>query len=163
MKPLTVTAKDIMNPEVITVKKEMTVHELACFFADKMISGAPVVDGSGRLIGVVSVTDIVTSDSRRASIVKNKIMPGFYLRGWEDKLDQEEIKNFHVEVDDGVSVGDIMTHTIFEVDEETVISEMADLMIDKRVHRLVVTHEGKVKGIVTAFDMLKTIREFTGK
>ena len=52
-------AKDIMNSDVLTVRDDMTVHELANFFTDKMISGAPVVNNMGQLLGVVSLSDIV--------------------------------------------------------------------------------------------------------
>jgi CBS domain-containing protein len=62
-----------------------------------------------------------------------------------------------------VTVKDIMTPMLFKVDENTTIQEVADAMIGGRVHRLLVTHGGKVIGIVTTMDMLKVIRDMTLK
>ncbi|MFQ5675044.1 MAG: CBS domain-containing protein, partial [bacterium] len=62
----TLRAKDVMNTNVLTVNNDMTVHELALFFTENMISGAPVVDEAGKLLGVVSLSDIVRNDDRRS-------------------------------------------------------------------------------------------------
>src|SRR5688572_24052494 len=50
--------KDVMNPDVMTVADDMTTEELARYLNEREISGAPVVDGQGHLIGVVSMTDV---------------------------------------------------------------------------------------------------------
>jgi len=57
MRPI--TAADLMNPEVLTVRDDATVAELARFLADNEITGAPVEDAEGRLVGVVSAVDLV--------------------------------------------------------------------------------------------------------
>ena len=156
---MNLTAKDIMNASVITVHEDMTVHELAAFFAENLISGAPVVDQEGKLTGVVSLMDIVRSDAHRVDLVKDGTDGHYYLDGWEDHLDKEEIENFHVVVEDGMTVQEIMTPRIFQVSEDTPIVEMADLMIGGRIHRLIVTKKNHVVGIVTTLDMLKVIRD----
>ena len=157
----TKTAKDVMNTNVITVDADMTVHELAGFFTEKMITGAPVVNGSGKLMGVVSVTDIIRNDAQRVWIASQKHENEYYLHGWEDEFSSDEVNELHLEEDEGLKVRDIMTPIIFKVKENTAISEMADMMINGRIHRLLVTKGSKVVGIVTTLDMLKTIREYT--
>lgn len=152
------TAKDIMNPNVMTVQDDTTIHELAEFFSDNLISGAPVVDSSGKLVGVVSLTDIVRSDARRAGIVKDQSKSDYYFHGWEESLDEEDLRDFHVEVNDGLTVRDIMTPIIYEVNEDTPLVNMAETMIGGRIHRLIVTRDDRVVGIVTTMDMLKAIR-----
>ncbi len=57
-------AKDIMNADVIVAQDNMTVQELANLLTDNMITGVPVVDDSGKLVGVVSTTDIVRIEHR---------------------------------------------------------------------------------------------------
>jgi len=57
--------KTLTNPEVLTVRVDLTVRELAAFLTEKQISGAPVVDGSGRLVGLVSLTDVAENDAER--------------------------------------------------------------------------------------------------
>jgi CBS domain containing-hemolysin-like protein len=55
------TAKDVMNPTVLTVPIDLTAAELADFFAERQITGAPVVDEDGTLVGVVSLMDLAES------------------------------------------------------------------------------------------------------
>src|SRR5688500_20212458 len=59
MRPI--TDADVMIPNVLMVQEDMTVGELASFLVESEISGAPVVDPAGRLVGVVSVTDLARS------------------------------------------------------------------------------------------------------
>jgi len=152
------TAKDIMNRNVFSVPEEMTTHELAGFFTEKMISGAPVLNDSGKLVGVVSLSDIVRNDSQRARIVKDKVQSQTALHGWENKANEDEIEQLHIETDDGMTVREIMTPLVFQVGEHAEVSEMADLMIDGRIHRLFVTRDEQLVGIVTALDMMRVFR-----
>ncbi len=152
-------AKDIMSTNVLTVPESMTVIELASFFTEKMISGAPVVDHDGNLVGVVSLSDIVRTEGRRSAIVKEQHEADYYLHGWENRLNEDELQEFHLEDDDGLTVRDIMTPLIFKVSEDTPITEMADIMIGGRIHRLIVTRDEKVVGIVSTLDMLKALRD----
>jgi len=154
------TAQDIMNPEVMTVTNEMTVKELAGFLTDQEISGAPVEDENGALIGVVSVTDIV----RAASSGGDRLMNGhdreahFYTRGWEGKLSADELEMLHLE-DDELKVGEIMTPSVFAVEAEAPINTVAQSMMDSHLHRLLVVREGKVVGIVSTSDLLSLLAE----
>ncbi|MFQ5651814.1 MAG: CBS domain-containing protein, partial [bacterium] len=122
---------------------------------------APVVDSNDKLVGVVSLSDIVRNDGRRTAIVESDQDSAYYLHGWEAELDESEVRELHVEQDDGLSVADIMTPIIFKVPETAAIAEMAETMISGRIHRLLVTCDDKVVGIVTTLDMLKTIRHYT--
>ncbi len=156
-------AKDIMNSDVIVIQESMTVSELSGILTAKMITGAPVVDDSGKLVGVVSETDIVRSSARRTAAFKEKLESSYYLRGWEDKVDEDELRDFHVVEDDGLAVREIMTPLIFKVSEDASIAEMADTMIGGRIHRLIITKDDRVVGIVTTLDMLKAIRNFASQ
>ena len=154
------TAQDIMNPEVITVSDEMPVHDLAAFLTDQEISGAPVEDENGSLIGVVSVTDIV----RAASSGGDRLMNGhdreahFYTRGWESKLSADELETLHLE-DDELKVREIMTPSVFAVEADAPINTVAQSMMDSHLHRLLVVREGKVVGIVSTSDMLSLLAD----
>ncbi len=53
------TVRDIMQTELVTVGPEMSIHDLARLLAEKEISGAPVVDVDGEVLGVVSMTDVI--------------------------------------------------------------------------------------------------------
>ncbi len=152
------TARDIMNADVITVAEDMTVQELAALFTEKMISGTPVVDDAGKLVGVVSLSDIVRTGTQRSGITIDPLKSAYYLQGWEDKVSEDELEDLRFEAHTDALVRDIMTTAIFGVPETMPISEMADTMIRGRIHRLIVTRGERVVGIVTTLDMLTAIR-----
>ena len=83
----------------------------------------------------------------------------YYLSGWEDNLNSDEIQELHLEEDDSLTVRNIMTPLIFKVKETELISAMSDIMLGGRIHRLLVTRDEKVDGIITTLDMLKAIRD----
>lgn len=129
MRPI--TAGDLMNPEILTVDADMTVRELASFLVENEISGAPVRDGEGRIVGVVSLFDIaaVASDGEEGS------------GGSEDPRD-------------GLFVADIMTPVVHSVTEDATVSEVAAAMLKGHLHRLLVTRENQVVGIISTSDLL---------
>ena len=154
MRPI--TASDLMNPEVLTVRDDLTVRDLANFLVENEISGAPVEDGSGKLVGVVSVTDIVTAlvkedggDGDRAS---------YFVAEWEEAVSREDLAELRLD-EAQLTVGDIMTPSVFTVREETPVSEIAEAMVENHVHRLLVTREDRVVGIISASDLLGLLVE----
>jgi CBS domain-containing protein len=148
-------AKDIMNTDVLSVRDDMTVQELAGFLTEREILGAPVVDSEGEVVGVVSCTDIAQSTSTGANILLERSTPGFYEHGWEDKLGPDEMVRLHVEENESLPVREIMTPTIYTVPEDTPISDIAKAMVAGRIHRLLVTRGTRLVGIITTLDMLK--------
>ena len=151
-------AQDIMNPEVMTVREDLTVTELAAFLTDQEISGAPVENEHGKLVGVVSVTDIVRATSSGGERYAPDHDPGFYVRGWEDRLEAEDMEGFHFD-DEGLLVRDIMTPSVFAVEATTPIRDVARSMMDSHLHRMLVTLNDKVVGIVSTSDMLQMVAE----
>jgi CBS domain-containing protein len=150
------TAADVMNKQVLAVRPDMSLHELAAFLTENQITGAPVLDRQGRLVGVVSETDITESDRDRGDLVRDHSDPEFDVRGWEDKVDAEEMRDLHVAEDD-LLVRDIMTPAAYTVPHDTPVSRLAQTMIAGRIHRLLVTRGQHVVGIVTSLDLLKLL------
>ena len=151
----TLTARDIMTREVIRVHDDWPLSELAATFAEHMITGAPVIDGARRLVGVVSTTDLARQRTNRA--VREAVPHDYYVRGWQEL--NEDARGFYVEEESELKVRDIMTPMIFSVSIDASLEEMADTMIGGRIHRLIVTDKNEVAGIVTTLDMLKAFRE----
>ena len=148
--------KAVMNPDVITVRDDLTIQEVAAFLVENQISGAPVEDGEGRLVGVVSYTDIARAASDPDALEPPAAEPEFFARGWEEApFSNEEIRGLHVTM--GLTVADIMTPKLHTIREEATISEAARLMLDAHIHRLLVTQNHTVVGILTTFDLLKLL------
>ncbi len=150
-------AHDIMNAEVIKVRDDMTVRELASFLVDNEISGAPVENREGKLVGVVSLTDIALTVSGGDAVALDRSNPSFFVRGWEEALDVEAMTGFHVEEGEGLLVREIMTPSIYSVPEDTPVAEVARTMLDAHLHRLLVTRGDRLAGIITTSDLLQLI------
>lgn len=152
---------DLMQRDVLSVEDDWSLEQLARFFTDHQISGAPVISSKGELVGVVSATDIVRYDgmpeSERDTPTRHDTHD-YYLYTLERQVAQEEMTTFHVDRDSSVSVRDIMTPMIFQVDENASVREAADTMIKGHIHRLFITRDNKISGVVTALDMLQAIR-----
>lgn len=155
---INLTAKDIMSSPVITVKATMSVEEVSDLFSDRMITGAPVVDENDRPIGVVTLTDIVRNEPRREHIISDKIASDYILKDWEGHFDAEDLAGgYHLEESETLLVRDIMTPFIYRVEEDTPIRALAEIMVSGRIHRLFVTRDEKIVGVVSSLDILKTI------
>lgn len=147
MRPI--TAADLMNPEVLTVPGEMTVRDLARFLVDNDITGAPVEDDAGRLIGVVSVFDIarLLGEDEDDFELEEPDEPPANGAGDDDGLDDGG-------EDDDLLVEDIMTPSVWSVPEEATVPEVATLMLKEHLHRLIVTRADEPVGIISTSDLL---------
>jgi predicted transcriptional regulator len=146
------TAGDLMSAPVRAVRENWTVRELASWFTEHAISGAPVLDASGRLTGVVSLSDLAEQFTREREPSGPRRRP----RGWESRVNPEDLAGLEFE-EPGRLVGDIMTPTFFTVPETTPLPEVARTMVAGRIHRLLVTRRGRVVGIVTTLDVLRAV------
>lgn len=153
-------ARDVMNPEVITVAEDLTVKELATVLTDQEISGAPVEDSTGRLVGVVSLTDIVRAASLGGDRVIDARAHAFFARGWEESVDAEELEELHFDNgDEQLLVRDIMTPSVFVVDEEVEVPHVARTMLDSHLHRLLVVRDQRPVGIISTSDLLQLLAD----
>jgi predicted transcriptional regulator len=144
------TARDIMMHPVFAVRESWSVRELAAFFTDKGISGAPVLDASGRLTGVVSLSDIVDQ------VTRDREPDARMSRAWEKRLNPEDLRGLAIE-DGGRLVSEIMTPTFFTIPDTTSLPRIARTMVAGHIHRLLVTRKGHVVGIVTTLDLLREL------
>jgi CBS domain-containing protein len=154
------TARDIMNQDVLSVGMDWSVDQLADFLIENSISGAPVISEDGKLAGVVSLTDIVRYRSMPATDNKESDTHEYYIHTSELNYSNEEIESFHLDAESLISVRDIMTPRIFTVSEKTKIRDIADVMIRGNIHRVLVTRDETLTGIITTMDLLRIIRDF---
>lgn len=153
------TAKDIMNREVLTISAEISLQGLAEFLLRNSISGAPVTSENGELVGVVSTTDIIHHETLLEKGLQSNNRHEYYIHTVEDRFSQQDLSSLHFEDESLVTVKDIMTPTILEVGESDTVQQVADTMIKNRIHRVFVTREKKPIGIISTGDMLKVIRD----
>ena len=147
------TAGEIMSRDVITVKKETSVRELAELFTTRKISSVPVVDNDGRLIGIVTETDLVEQDkSLHIPTVISLFDWVIYLES--DKKFEKELKKMTAQ-----TVGEIFSTEVETVRPETPISEVADILTTKKINAIPVVDGKKLVGIVARIDLIRTMIE----
>jgi CBS-domain-containing membrane protein len=146
-------AKDVMTKDVVTVRRETSVRDLASLFAQRGISSMPVVDEAGDLIGIVSESDLVEQD-------KNLHIPTVVsIFDWVIYLESDKRFEKELQKMTGQSVGDIYTEEVLTVDPETPVSGVADIMISNRVHVVPVVEGRRLVGVIGRLDLIKTMME----
>lgn len=159
----TPTARDLMTDRVLPAQADWSLQELATFFTEHSISGAPVVSDYGGVIGVVSMADIARHDSEASPETENETEheePSAFYLGDADVRGNEALSTLrrHPET----TVRDIMMPAVFTVEEDAPIQEVADRMVRAKIHRLLVVHSGTkrdIAGIISAIDVLAWVRD----
>src|SRR5580658_2472562 len=147
-------AIDVMVRDVVTVHPDTEVAEAVKLLAEHDVSALPVVDGEGKLLGILSEADLM----RRVEIGTEKRRPW-----WQEAVTgagtlAEEFAKSH-----GKKVGEIMTPEIVAVSEETPLSEIATLFERKRIKRVPVTKGGKLVGVVSRSNLIQALASVVGR
>ena len=120
---------DVMTPNPVSISETASLAEAAALLGSKEISGLPVVDASGSLVGVLSQTDLIKAQAN-----------------------PELSANWR-----GLPVGEIMTKPALTIPSTAGLDEAARLMGERRVHRLVVTDQAATPiGIISASDLVRS-------
>ena len=143
----TVKAEDIMTTDVVCLNESLDLHECEKILLDRGISGAPVVDEKGRLLGVLSKTDIVN----------HHYCSGEAEGGGDDALTTESAAGCHVFEYSSPKAGALMTPVPCIASVHTSLVDLAALMVDHELHRVVICHNRKVVGIVSSFDIMRAV------
>jgi CBS domain-containing protein len=151
-------AKDIMSPNVVTVTDTLNLREAAKILVEEGISGAPVVDELGNLLGVMSQSDLVEYELTMERELT--VEAPFYRRPYDDALHPS--RGFQIEELPADTVKDVMTPFLITVEEDTSIQEVAARMAKFGIHRLIVVDDDQqIRGIVTSIDVLRWVAEKT--
>jgi CBS domain-containing protein len=145
---MTILAKEIMTKNVITVQEDMKVLSLIEILNENKISGAPVVDKSGKLIGIVTKSDILGTFLDFDIDLNLKID----LKGIMEFARDKSVGTIVSETE--VEVKDIMTPNPITAEEDTSIEKLAEIMIDNRIHRIIIVKDESITGIVSPLNLL---------
>ena len=143
------TASDVMSREVIAVPKHFSLQAAARLLSGSRISGAPVVDHTGRCVGVLSTTDFV------AWAGKSGVVPREHGYASPGACEWEIITTIAPAEEE---VLDWMTPDPVTAPPTASLSELARAMIDAHVHRVIIAEEdGRPIGIVSSTDILAAV------
>jgi CBS-domain-containing membrane protein len=135
-----------MTPDLITVTPETSVHKAAALMGDHGVSGLPVVDGEGRLLGLVSEGDLIL----RQATPHPK-------RWWHRFVADPESLAREYRKAKGTTVAEVMTRAVVSVGPEMALTDAARILYDRGLRRLPVVHDGRLVGILSRADVVKTV------
>jgi CBS domain-containing protein len=141
-------AHQIMTRSVISVNPDTTIVEAANIMLKRHVSGLPVVDETGKLVGVVSEGDFI-----RRSEIGTQRKRGRWLRFiLGPGKSASDFVHEH-----GRKVSEVMTPSPLTITEDTALAEIVDLMERNSVKRLPVVRGDKVVGIVSRANLLQAV------
>lgn len=138
-------AKDVMTSPVVTVRPGTPVREVSGLMLEHRISGLPVVDEDGRLVGIITESDLLQKASGPSPLERLA-----FLRPEQAQELDQHLRRYEAKV-----ASEMMTRPVVTAEETTSLRELARLMADRRINRVPIVRDGHVVGIVTRHDILK--------
>ncbi len=142
---------ELMNPDVVTLRPDQSLLEAQQVLSSKSVSGAPVVDAAGRVIGVVSQNDLV----RNAAHPDTVAQAGQFFSSVEDYADLGTT----LVAPSSQRISDVLTPRVYSVSRDTGVAVAANIMRERRIHRLLVIEKGVLVGVVSSLDLLRVVEE----
>jgi predicted transcriptional regulator len=145
---LTRNAASLMSRSVVLIPREMSIPGAAHMLAQACVSGAPVIGDDGRCIGVISTTDFLhyAEKGRSPAYAKQTSVHSWQILEGDDDAD--------------ATVEDYMNHDPVTVEPSTLIGDIARMMIDAHIHRVIVVNEmNRPVGIVSSTDILGAVSQ----
>lgn len=146
------TVAEVMSSNPLVVRPATPLREAIQVMAEKRISGMPVVDDAGKLVGIISETDLMWQETG--------VTPPAYIMFLDSVIYLQNPATYERELHKalGQTVGEVMSKKPISIAREKTVREAAQLMHERKVHRLpVVDSEGSVVGILTRGDIVRTM------
>lgn len=143
-------AGEIMSRTVIAIDQDAPLSQAVRLMLDGRISGLPVLDGSGRPMGMLTEGDLLRraetgTEGEASGLLAAVLIPG--------RLAERYVRTH------GRKVAEVMTPAVISVSEDATLEEVAMLMQHKRIKRLPVVRDGTVVGIISRADLLRVLAE----
>lgn len=138
--------KDLMTPDVVTVAPETTLKEVANILVEHSIGGVPVVAAGGKVVGVVSESDILWKELR--SLPDST---GFVDRLLESAYGDDKRAR-------ATTAGEAMSSPAITIEPDAPVARAARLMLEYMINRVPVVSDGRLVGILARFDLVRAFR-----
>lgn len=147
-----IVVREVMTKNVTTLNSEMSLEQAWNIFYEHKITGAPVVESSGALVGILSQTDLAR-EAFEKHLKGFGESTGHSMTSYFQTLEEGPLPDFFKKV----RVGDIMDQDVVTASIHDSIPEVANKMRQHHIHRVVIVEKGKVVGIVSALDLLSLL------
>lgn len=146
---MSLKAKDIMTVDVIVVKPDETLEQVANILLENGISGLPVVDDEENIVGMISEGDLVFQNRKLSPPAMVDILGAIITVGSQEQYFQELKKTL------ATNVVQLMATDIISVGPNQPLEDIATLMIEKQVNRIPVVEGKRLLGIITRQDLIR--------
>jgi CBS domain-containing protein len=141
--------REIMATDVVTVRRDTSVNDIARLMSERDISGVPVVDDAHHVVGIVTELDMIVRNTRLEmptfiQILDGRIpleTPGHYRKRLQHML--------------GTHAADIMTAEVVAIGPDDTVEDLAELMVKRRFNPVPVVENGILVGIVSRADLIR--------
>jgi CBS-domain-containing membrane protein len=140
--------RDVMTPNVVSVTADTAVPEIATLMLERRISAVPVIDAKAQVVGVISEGDLI----RRPELGTDKPRSRWLRFFMSDDDRAHDFVKTH-----GLHARDVMSRPVVSVTPEATLTDVVNLMTTRRIKRVMVLEHGKLVGVVTRSDLLRTL------
>ncbi|NLI32114.1 MAG: CBS domain-containing protein [Deltaproteobacteria bacterium] len=144
-------AKDIMTTRMITLTPDTHITDAARILLENRINGAPVIDGEGKLRGILCQSDLI-AQQKRLPVPSVFTLLDSLIPLTSQKSMERDIKKIAA-----TTVSEAMTEDIASVHPDTSLEEIATLMVERKFHTLPVIDRGRLVGVIGKEDILRTL------
>jgi CBS domain-containing protein len=146
------TVADAMSRDPIVVRPETPLNEAIKILAERHISGLPVVDETGQVVGIISETDLMWRETG--------VTPPPYIMFLDSVIYLQNPNQYERELHKalGQTVGEVMSRNPITISPEKPLKEAAQIMHERNIHRLpVIDPQGQVIGLITTGDIIRAM------
>jgi CBS domain-containing protein len=155
-------ASDLMRRDLVTLAVDETIRAALEMLEESRVTAAPVIEESGRLVGVFSRSDVARADHLRGGRLEERPGSRDYVDlDTEDDFDLEVAlaakEDYSPEVRGDERVGDWMTRGGIAVAPDTPLLELCRALVEHRIHRVFVCEGGRPVGVVSTLDVVAAL------
>ena len=143
---------EIMTKKVITVMPETAVKDVAQILYANALTGVPVIDSENHVVGIINESDIISQERHIHMPTYLSLLDSMLFLVNPDKKIESEIHKIL-----GTKALDIMTKEVITIGPEDDVSELATLIVDKKINPVPVVGNGVLVGIVSRSDLVRLL------
>lgn len=159
------SARDVMQKDVATLSADDTLETALALFEEARIGGAPVIDAERKLVGVLALSDLAATETLQGERRAEKRGTFDMAEPADEELGDEPGRDELVELKEDYSpealrkelVGDRMTREVISVSGRTSLGKVCEAMVANHVHRVFVTEDERLAGIISTFDVVRCV------
>jgi CBS domain-containing protein len=140
--------REIMTRDVLTAGRDTPVHRIAQLMRDRNISGVPVVDDQGRILGIVGELDLIVRNTR--------LDPPAFFQLLDGRIPLESPAHYQQRLRHmlGTHAADVMTEEVVVTSPDAELEDVAALMVKQGVNPIPVVEGGRLVGIISRYDIV---------